>query len=97
MDRSGRNALHTVSPRYTLPDLNGLSDGRKWDAAVPIIERAIETRQMAVVLQNPLEDRTDLLRRPRGHNSGGEIDMDFKGRTRRTRAQFAHPLGWHSR
>jgi hypothetical protein len=43
-----------------LPDLNGLSDGREWDATVPIIERAIEARQVAVVLQNPLEDRPDL-------------------------------------
>jgi hypothetical protein len=60
MDRSGRNTLHTVRPRHTLPDLNGLSDGREWDATVPIIERAIETRQVAVVLQNPLKNRPDL-------------------------------------
>jgi hypothetical protein len=60
MDGPGRNALHTVRPRHTLTDLNGLSDCREWDATVPIIERTIETRQVAVVLQNPLKDRADL-------------------------------------
>jgi len=60
MDGPGRNALHTVRPRDTLTRFKGLSDCREWDATVPIIEHTIEARQVAVVLQNPLEDRADL-------------------------------------
>ena len=42
VNRPRGDALHTVRPRYTLSDLNGLSDRRRRDAAIPIIQCAIE-------------------------------------------------------
>jgi len=83
MDGPGRNALHTVSSGDTLTGFNGVSDRREGHTAGSVIESAIEARQVAVLLHDPLKHRADLVCRPWRDNPGGEIDMDFEGSTGR--------------
>ena len=76
-------------PRDALACSNRLSNRPDRDRSRPVIQGAINARDVSLLLMHPLEEGSDLIQCQGGRESARQIHMDFIRTTRRIRAQFS--------
>jgi hypothetical protein len=81
--------LELLGPAHELSGLHGLPDGFNCDSRLPVIQGHINAGDMALLREDPGEDRLELGFIPLGDNPGRQIHMHFFRIARSTRPQFA--------